>query len=137
MLLVDANVFMYAAGTEHPHKSAAVAQLERIASGRDEAATDAEILQEILHRYRSIGRWNDGARLYDLVRRIVPLVIPIDATITDRARELLERYPQLMARDGLHAAVVLEHDLRGICTFDRDFDAVRGVRRFEPRPPRS
>lgn len=47
---------MYAAGAEHAYKQAAVSQLERIADGREQGAIDAEILQEILHRYRSIGR---------------------------------------------------------------------------------
>jgi uncharacterized protein len=133
VLLVDANIFMYAGGAEHPHKAAAVAQLERFAGGEEEGAIDAEILQEILHRYRAIGRWREGGRLYDLVRRVIPLVFAIDERLTDRARDLLEQYPHLMARDALHAAVVFEHGLRGICTFDRDFDGIRGLARVEPR----
>lgn len=133
MILIDANVFMYAAGASHPHKAAAVAQLERFASGKEDGVVDAEILQEILHRYRSIGRWTEGSELYDLVRRIIPFVLPIHERVTDRARHLMDAYPRLMARDALHAAVVLENGLSGICTFDRDFDGIRGVKRIEPK----
>lgn len=37
-----------------------------------------------------------------------------------------------MARDALHAAVVMEERLEGIISFDEDFDRIRGVLR---RPP--
>jgi predicted nucleic acid-binding protein len=53
MILVDANVFMYAAGAEHPHKAPSRIFLEKVAGGEIEAALDAEVLQEILHRYRA------------------------------------------------------------------------------------
>ena len=32
----------------------------------------------------------------------------------------------------LHAAVVLEYRLDAICSFDRDFDRIRAIRRIEP-----
>ena len=64
MLLVDANVFMYAAGSDHPNKPRAIRFLESVAAGETDAAVDAEVLQEILHRYRSIGRWKEGRTVY-------------------------------------------------------------------------
>jgi hypothetical protein len=39
----------------------------------------------------------------------------------------------MMARDALHAAVVLLHELDSICSFDRDFDLVRSLRRVSTR----
>jgi hypothetical protein len=62
VILIDANVIMYAAGANHPHKRPSVALLERVAAGEVEATVDAEVLQEILHRYRAIGRWEDATR---------------------------------------------------------------------------
>jgi predicted nucleic acid-binding protein len=123
---------MYAAGAEHPHKVRSVALLEAIAEGRIAAALDAETLQEIAHRYRALGRWQEGRRLYDLTRTLFPAVIPVTGEVLDRARVLLDEYQQLMARDALHAAIVELHGLEGICSYDRDFDGVRGLRRVEP-----
>ena len=123
---------MYAAGAEHPHKARSVALLEAIAEGRTAAALDAETLQEIAHRYRALGRWREGRKLYDLTRTLFPAVIPVTGEVLDRARVLLDEYPKLMARDALHAAVVELHGLEGICSYDRDFDGVRGLRRVEP-----
>ncbi len=132
MILIDSNVFMYAAGTEHPFKRRCARFLESVAEGRTEAAIDAEALQEILHRYRALRRWSEGRQVYDMVRTLFPAVIPITAEILDRARTLLDVHGELMARDALHAAVVHCHSLDGICSFDRDFDRIRGLRRIEP-----
>ena len=132
MILIDSNVFMYAAGTEHPHKAPSVDLVERIAAGEVEAAVDAEVLQEILHRYRAIGRWEEGRTVYDLVRKIVPVVIPISADDTDAARKLMERHGRLSARDALHAAVCERRGSSALCSYDRDLDVVDGLTRVEP-----
>jgi predicted nucleic acid-binding protein len=130
--LVDSNVFMYAAGREHPLKKRSAAFLERVARGSVEAAIDAEVLQEILHRYRSLRRWMDGRLVYDTARMVFPEVLPVTTEVMDYARQLLAQYPGLMARDAVHAAVVELHALDSIASFDRDFDKVKGLRRIEP-----
>jgi uncharacterized protein len=132
VILVDTNVLMYAAGAPHPNKERSVDFLQRVANGETEAVINAEVLQEILHRYRALNRWEDGARLFDMTRAIFPIVIPVTVDVMDRARTLLDQHPGLMARDGLHAAVVFESDLTAICSFDRDFDAIGGLERMEP-----
>lgn len=132
MILVDSNILMYAAGVEHGHKAPSLAFVEAVAEGRIEAVVDAEVLQEILHRYRAIGRWSDGRRLYDLARRIFPIVIPITADVLDRARSMLDECAGLMARDALHAAVVEVHSLDAVCSYDREFDRVPELERIEP-----
>ena len=131
MILLDANLFMYAAGADHPNKAAAVRFLDRVASDEVAAVIDAETLQEILHRYRAIRRWEDGRRVYDLARTLVPVVLLVTAAVLDVARDLFDCHPALMARDALHAAVVFEHTGGEICSFDDDFDEIDGVRRTE------
>lgn len=132
MILVDANVIMYAAGAEHPHKRPSVAFLERVARGEVEATIDAEVLQEILHRYRAIGRWEDGRRVYDLARQLFRSVVPVTAEVLDRARRILDTDRRIMARDALHAAVVMTDGLEAVCSWDRDFDRIKGLVRREP-----
>jgi len=132
VILIDSNIFMYAAGTEHPFKRPSGTFLERVARNETEAAIDAEVLQEILHRYRALQRWEEGARLFSLTRRIVPLVLPVTGEVMDGAKTLLDRYPHLAARDAVHAAVASLHGIPTICSYDRDFDSVEGVDRIEP-----
>ena len=132
MILVDTNVIMYAAGAEHPHKRPSIALLERVARGDLEATIDAEALQEILHRYRAIGRWEDGRRVYDLARQLFRNVVPVTAEVLDRARRILDTDRRIMARDALHAAVVMSEGLEAVCSYDRDFDRIKGIVRQEP-----
>ena len=132
MILLDANVLMYAAGAPHPHKADSVALLERIARGEVDAAVDAEVLQEILHRYSALKLWKTGRRLYDHVRVVLPRVVPVTGEVIDHARTLLDDVPQLMARDALHAAVAITTGATAFCSYDRDFDRIAGVRRVEP-----
>jgi predicted nucleic acid-binding protein len=132
VILVDANVIMYAAGAEHPHKRPSVALLDRVARGEVEATIDSEMLQEILHRYRAIGRWEDGRRVYDLARQLFRNVVPVTAEVLDRARRILDTDRRIMARDALHAAVVMAEGLEAVCSWDRDFDRIKGIVRREP-----
>jgi uncharacterized protein len=132
VILIDANVIMYAAGADHPNKQPSVALLERVARGEIEATIDAEVLQEILHRYRAIGRWEDGRRVYDLTRQLFPSVVPVTAEVLDRARRVLDTDRRMMARDALHAAVVMTEGLEAVCSYDRDFDRIKGIVRREP-----
>lgn len=132
MILVDSDVLMYAAGAEHPHKAPSVALLRHIAAGSIEAAIDAEVLQEILHRYRGIRRWEQGSQLYTSARSIFTVIIPITARVLDETHALLDRYPDLMARDALHAAVARQETRGEIYSFDDDFDGIEGIARHTP-----
>jgi len=135
VILVDANIFMYAAGAEHPHKLPSARFLLRVAQGEIEASVDAEALQEILHRYRAMGRWEDGRFVYESARRIVPVTFPITVELIDMARDLLDSHAGLTVRDAIHAAVALHSGAEAICSYDRDFDRVAGLRRIEPSGP--
>jgi predicted nucleic acid-binding protein len=123
---------MCAAGVEHSHKRLSLDFLERVADGDVEGVVDAQVLQEILHRYSSIGQAEEGRTVYDLTRQIFPLVLPISSDVLDRARSLLDEHEGLVARDALHAAVVETHSLEAICSYDRDFDRISSIRRIEP-----
>ena len=132
MILVDANVLMYAAGAAHRLKRPSADLLDRIARGEVEAGIDAEILQEILHRYRALRRWEQGRQLYDLTRALFPGVLPVTAEVLDEARRLLDERPEASARDAVHAAACRVYDAEAICSWDRDFDRFEGLKRVEP-----
>jgi predicted nucleic acid-binding protein len=132
VILVDSNILMYAAGAAHPHKAPSVALLERVAAGQVSACVSVEVLQEVLHRYRALDRWSDGRRVYELTRQIVPTVIPVTVAKLDRARDILDATPGIMARDAVHAAVVQLESLAAICSYDRDFDRIAELRRVQP-----
>jgi predicted nucleic acid-binding protein len=45
---------------------------------------------------------------------------------------LLDTYPSLTVRDALHAAATLHTGAEGLCSYDRDFDEIKGLHRIEP-----
>ena len=59
---IDANVPIYAAGREHPYKSPCADILRMVAENPQAFITDAEVLQELVHRYLAQGRWAPGPR---------------------------------------------------------------------------
>ena len=56
MIFVDANVPIYLVGDDHPNKARAQLLVERAAVAGDGLVTDAEVFQEILHRFAAIRR---------------------------------------------------------------------------------
>jgi len=130
-VFIDSNIPMYVAGREHPHREPARRLLARVRSGEVDGCTSTEVLQEILYRYSALDRRDLACDVYDLFVQICPVVFDVTLADTDRARELLIEYPNISARDAVHAAVMVNQRIESIATFDRGFDAVAGIKRME------
>jgi predicted nucleic acid-binding protein len=130
MILVDSNVPMYLVGAPHPHKLDAQRLLESALSAGEGLVTDAEVLQEICHRYAAIGRRNAIQPAFDAILGVVDDVLPIDREDAEEAKDIVVRYVALSARDAVHVAVMSRHGIARIMTFDRGFDAHPAVERL-------
>jgi hypothetical protein len=58
---------MYLVGAAHPHKADAQRLLQAAIADGERLVTDAEVLQEILHRYVAIGRRDAIQPAFDAV----------------------------------------------------------------------
>ena len=132
---LDTNIFMYAAGREHPLKGPCVAFLRRVAREEVEALTNTEVLQEILYRYRAIGERERGLHLARLaVDQVGGEVLPVTLADMRRAFGLVTRYgTDIMARDAVHAATMLNNGLTHLISADSHFDIIEGITRVDPR----
>lgn len=130
MIFVDSNVPMYLVGAPHPHKHDARRMLEGLVSEGETLATDAEVFQEILHRYTAIGRRDAIQPAFDALSRLVDQVFSVDGEAVDAAKELVLGHLDLSARDAIHAAIMQQHGLDTILSFDRDFDRLPGITRL-------
>ena len=130
MILIDSNVPMYLIGAPHPHKIDAQRLLERLITGRERLVTDAEVLQEILHRYVAIDRRDAIQPAYDALLRIVDEVLPIGQVAAERAKDIVMGNRRLSARDALHVAVMEHHNIDRILSFDAGFDGYPGISRL-------
>jgi len=130
MIFVDSNIPMYVAGRDHRLREPARRFLDRAQRGDVDICTSTEVLQEILYRYSALKRLDLAASVYDLFVQLCPTVLPVTLADTDRAKALLVSVPGMTARDAVHAAVMLNHDVSDIATFDEGFDDIPGVRRL-------
>ena len=117
---------MYLVGAPHAHKSDARRLLEKVVSECQSLVTDAEVLQEILHRYVAIDRRDAIQPAFDALLGIVDQVLAVDRFIAERAKQIILGYRQLSARDAVHLAVMDHHGIERIMTFDSGFDAFPG-----------
>jgi len=130
VILVDSNIPMYLVGAPHAHKSDARRLLEKVVSERQSLVTDAEVLQEILHRYVAIDRRDAIQPAFDALIGIVDQVLAVDRSIAERAKQIVLGYRQLSARDAVHIAVMERHGIEQIMTFDSRFDGFPGITRL-------
>jgi uncharacterized protein len=104
--------------------------LEKRISERERLATDAEVLQEILHRHVAINRRDAIQPAFDALLGVVDQVLPTDAVVAERAKEIVLGQGDVSARDALHLAVMEQHSIERILSFDSGFDRFPGVSRL-------
>lgn len=130
MIFVDSNIPMYLVGSPHPNKATARSLLERCIGEGERLVTDAEVPQEILHRYVAINRRDAIQPSFDALLGVVDEVFPIDLMDVERAKMVLFGTPQLSARDAIHVATMRRHGVSRVLSFDRGFDQVPGLTRL-------
>ncbi len=123
---------MYVIGAEHPHKHDALLILDRVIRERRKLVTDAEVLQEILHRYTAIDRREAIQPAFDCLLGLVDEVYPVTVQHTEAAKNILLGRNQIQARDAIHIAIMQSYGLRQLLSFDRGFDTVQGLERIMP-----
>lgn len=121
---------MYLIGPLHPLKTDAQRLLEKLTSERQRLVTDAEVLQEILHRYSSVNRRHDIQPAFDALLSAVDEVLPVDRSVVERAKQIVLGYHRLSARDAVHLAVMEQHGIERILSFDAGFDGFPGITRL-------
>ena len=121
---------MYLVGAPHPHKSDAQRLLEKLVNDRKRLVTDAEVLQEILHRYVSIDRRDAIQPAFDALLGVVDQVLEVTQIATERAKQIVLGHRRLSARDAVHLAIMEQHGIHQILSFDAGFEGFPGITRL-------
>jgi predicted nucleic acid-binding protein len=130
VIFVDSNVPMYLIGRAHPHKVDTQRLLEKFTSEKRRLVTDAEVLQEILHRYAAVDRRDAIQPAFDALLGVVDEVFSVHAATVERAKAIVLARRRVSARDALHLAVMEEQGVNEILTFDAGFDGYPGITRL-------
>lgn len=122
MIFVDANIPMYLVGAPHPHKADAQRLIERCIADHERLVTDAEVLQEVIHRYVAIQRREWIQPAFDALLGLADEVFSVELADVQRAKEIALGIGHPSSRDALHMAVMERRGVRRVLTFDADYD---------------
>ncbi len=132
-VFIDANIFLYAVGGAGPHREPCRAVLAAVGRGEIDGVTSTEALQEILHvRMRRAGV-KDAVAAVRAAAALVVEVLAVGPAEILRACDILDAHPRLSARDAVHVGVMENAGIASLVSVDKDFDALRHVKRLTPR----
>jgi predicted nucleic acid-binding protein len=110
---------MYAVGRDHPLRDHAQRFFEKHFESKQKLLTSAEVLQELMHAYIPVQRTETLDRAFTLVESMVHQIWSIEPEDVRFGRSLMQRYPELGARDLLHLACCRRREVFRIQTYDR------------------
>lgn len=123
MIFVDSNVFMYAVGRPHPLKAEGQTFFIEASQKGKRLVTSAEVLQELIHVYLPVGRFETLDAALELAISGTDQILPISSETVLHARNLTNTHPGLSARDLLHVSICQLHNITELKTFDRNLQA--------------
>jgi uncharacterized protein len=132
-IFIDTNVPIYAVGRPHPLKGPCTEVLRLVGQRPRAFITDAEVLQELIHRYLALRIWPQGrAVVRDFGMLMSGRIEPLFDTDILAAAGLADRDSGLSGRDLVHLAVMARVGSAAVISADRDFDRAGDIRRFDP-----
>ena len=130
---IDANILIYASGREHPQKEPCARVLMMAAERPLSFVTNAEVVQELVHRYIAQGRWGLGREaVHSFAQVMHGRIEPVYAEDVLLAARLADSHPGISARGLVHAAVMQRLGVDRIISVDTDFDRLPNVTRLDP-----
>jgi predicted nucleic acid-binding protein len=94
--------------------------LDRLVVSGQRLVTDAEVFQEIAHRYSAIGKRDAIGPAFQSLLDVVDDVLAIEKADVLRAGEIAQNRALLSARDSVHIAVMERHNIHSIPSFDSE-----------------
>ncbi len=131
-VFIDTNIPIYAAGKPHKHKQPCAEVIMDMAKGEIRAVSSTEVLQEILHRHCLTKERAKGLRMLQEFRELLSDIFPVTIKEINLAATLIEKHINIEARDAIHIATMLINDIKLICSTDKHFDGIPGIKRIDP-----
>ena len=129
---LDTNIFLYAAGGDHPYRQPCQHILRRVAEAELDATTSSEVVQEVLYVLMRRGLRTQAIALARNILAVFPALLEVGANEMNAACDLLESMPELPPRDAVHAATMLTHEIATIISADTHFDQLAQLKRIAP-----
>jgi predicted nucleic acid-binding protein len=132
-IFVDANIPIYAAGRSHALKEPCNEIIHIVARYPERFVSDAEVVQELLHRYMALNLYEQGREVIQRFANVLhDRIEPLNVADVVSALTLAELVRGLSARDLIHLAIMSRLGVDAIVSADRGFNNVPGVNRLDP-----
>ena len=130
-MFIDANIFVIAAIGKDRKAWACRNYLARVESGEQRATTSVLVLHEVL---KSLENHTDREKAMAKAKRFATMQnLRVCEVTQGHFLDSLEFFRLgLEPRDALHVAVALGNSVETILSYDKDFDAVKSIKRVEP-----
>lgn len=132
MIYIDTNIFLYPQTGANVLSEACASLLKKAARDEIDAGTSVLTWDEFHYALKKkLGKSaaTEQSKLFLALPGI--LFFPATQQILTKAQELVELY-HLDPRDAIHAATAILHGCKEIVSDDKDFDAVKGLKRVAP-----
>lgn len=131
-MFLDSNIFISFYVSHSSEGRACAALMARINSGEQKASISPLVVDEVIY-YLISKRGLPFAQkaLQTMLMNPNLQVLPIDSQVLNHLPDYLGQ--GLEPRDAMHAATMRVYSISTICSFDKAFDKVKGIRRQEPK----
>lgn len=131
-MFVDSCVFIKAYLSLDKAGALARAFLKKVEKGEQHILISPLVLDEVCYALVEFKGRGMGIKIWESMEKLPnSKMLRIDEDTAKHVPEFLRQ--GLEPRDALHAAVMKQNNVSTICSFDHDFDQVKGIARQEPK----
>jgi predicted nucleic acid-binding protein len=132
-MFLDANVFIYAFDTRKGKMTRQSARfLERVMAGEQHATTSPLVINEVLFYFHTNVGLEAAEDIYHNILSMQGIyILPVDIRVLRGVMDFVKQ--GLLVTDAFHAATMAANGISTLCSFDRDFDKIKGISRQEPK----
>ena len=135
MIVLDTSVLVYAVGGEHRLAGPCRQLIDAVASGRVQATTTPEAIQEFVHVRARRRTRKDAATLGRTYADLLSPLLTIDGEILSAGLRLFERTKRVGAFDAVLAATAIAVDADALVSTDASFAEVKSLTWWDPSGP--
>jgi predicted nucleic acid-binding protein len=129
----DANIFIYALkDDEGRFKELCKKQIERVLKGEMKAQTSTIVLNEVMYFFEINQSKEKALRVFANICAFENLeILAVDKNVLLYVPEFSRQ--GLDVTDAYHAATMKANSISTICSYDKGFDGIKGIKRQTPK----
>lgn len=138
LIFVDSNILIYTMDitpvVSELRKSCNVVLMSG-AKKKIKLVTNSFVLEEVFYTCQKRGYAEEGKKILEKVKNFIDVIFPVTPQDIDTMKEIFRDFPNKKtpeAADFLHVAVMLNHNIKTICSHDTGFNLIKEITAIDP-----